>query len=349
VREQNDFSSDRIVINIQDAHAHLGAQESIATLLDNLVKRYDLKLVSLEGAGDYVDTSLISSFPDEQVRRKTGQALLRRGQISAGEFYSMVSEKPMILFGAENKKLYEANLEAFRELADKRVTVDAQLKRLHEAILKLEKTVYAENLRNFLIEKRRFRNSSGGFSKYWETCRSTAAIAGMSFESYSNLRKLNDALGLETGIDFNKASEERRLLIEELTQLLAKERLKEFVRLAVDYKKDKTPDVRFYRSLIGYARDLSLSLREYPNLTRYLGYLERYEQVDFLGLMSELEKFEKELIERLINTPESGRLHRLSECARLLTALLDVRMENADYEKYMRLDNYGSTRKMKKN
>src|SRR6186997_1039977 len=33
-----------VIINIQDAHAKLGAQESIAKILDNLVKNYSLSL-----------------------------------------------------------------------------------------------------------------------------------------------------------------------------------------------------------------------------------------------------------------------------------------------------------------
>src|SRR3989338_7771015 len=39
-----------IIINIQDAHSKLGAQDSIVKILDNLVKNYDLSVITLEGA-----------------------------------------------------------------------------------------------------------------------------------------------------------------------------------------------------------------------------------------------------------------------------------------------------------
>ena len=42
--------TDEIIINIQDAHSKLGAQESITKILDNLVKNYSLKLIALEGS-----------------------------------------------------------------------------------------------------------------------------------------------------------------------------------------------------------------------------------------------------------------------------------------------------------
>ena len=54
--------SDDVIINIQDAHSKLGAQESITHILDNLVRNYNLSLITLEGATDLVDTSIVSSF-----------------------------------------------------------------------------------------------------------------------------------------------------------------------------------------------------------------------------------------------------------------------------------------------
>src|SRR5437868_9192054 len=65
-------AAEDVIINIQDAHSKLGAQESITKILDNLVKNYNLNLIALEGASDRVDTSLVSSFPIQEVRQKTG-------------------------------------------------------------------------------------------------------------------------------------------------------------------------------------------------------------------------------------------------------------------------------------
>jgi len=36
--------------------------------------------------------------------------------LSAGEFYSVVSEKPVALYGIEDIALYKENVESFREL-----------------------------------------------------------------------------------------------------------------------------------------------------------------------------------------------------------------------------------------
>ena len=112
-------AAEDVIITIQDAHSKLGAQESIAKILDNLVKNYDLKLIALEGASDLIDTSVISSFPIEEARRRAGEYLLKEGKISAGEFYSMITEEPVELYGVDDDKLYKENLDAFKILIDK--------------------------------------------------------------------------------------------------------------------------------------------------------------------------------------------------------------------------------------
>ena len=50
------------IIHIQDAHASLSAQYSIADLLDKLVTNYDLSFIALEGASGYIDTSILKTF-----------------------------------------------------------------------------------------------------------------------------------------------------------------------------------------------------------------------------------------------------------------------------------------------
>ena len=74
----------KTIINIQDAHSSLTAQESISSILDSLVTNYDLKLVAIEGSSGYIDTSILKTFPDEAIRKNTAKALMAQGKMSAG-------------------------------------------------------------------------------------------------------------------------------------------------------------------------------------------------------------------------------------------------------------------------
>ncbi len=94
VREVFDAGNNRIIIHIQDAHSNLGAQESISKLLDALVKDYNLKLILLEGAHGFVDTSPLSSHPHDKIRKDLARYFLNRGKINAAEYYKATSTKP---------------------------------------------------------------------------------------------------------------------------------------------------------------------------------------------------------------------------------------------------------------
>ncbi len=58
----------KTIINIQDAHDSFTAQQSISSILDSLATNYDLRLVAVEGSTGYIDTSMLKTFPDENVK-----------------------------------------------------------------------------------------------------------------------------------------------------------------------------------------------------------------------------------------------------------------------------------------
>ncbi|MFC1549138.1 hypothetical protein ACFL5E_04180, partial [Candidatus Omnitrophota bacterium] len=92
-----------VIINIQDAHASLSSQHSIVNILDNLVTNYDIKLLALEGAEGYIDTSILKTFPDKKIRKETAEYLMKEGKMSAGEFFGATrDENDIVLYGVEN-------------------------------------------------------------------------------------------------------------------------------------------------------------------------------------------------------------------------------------------------------
>ncbi|MFC1577258.1 hypothetical protein ACFL3N_02850, partial [Candidatus Omnitrophota bacterium] len=113
-KESYDSGGGDIIINIQDAHASLGAQESIAKVLDTLVSDYDLSLVAIEGSKGYINTNILRTFPHEKIKEKIAQNLMEEGRISAGEFFSITSKEDISLYGIEDYSLYKENVEQFK-------------------------------------------------------------------------------------------------------------------------------------------------------------------------------------------------------------------------------------------
>src|SRR3989338_434451 len=190
-----------VIINIQDAHSKLGAQESITKILDNLVKNYNLNLIALEGASDLVDTSIVSSFPIEEVRKKTGQYLLKEGKISAGEFYSMITNDPVKLYGVDDPALYKENLEVFKSLVEKKSVIREQLKGLKRVIHDLEAKVYPTELLELTSRKLLHKNGDIKFTDYWDYFSNAAKAKGVDYTQYANLKKLADTVALEKEIE----------------------------------------------------------------------------------------------------------------------------------------------------
>ena len=235
-----------VIINIQDAHAKIGAQESISKILDNLVKNYNLSLIALEGGYDFVDTSIIKSFPIEEVRRAAATSLMKEGKISAGEFYSMVSEEKVSLYGVDDPALYDENLAVFKSLIEKKSAVRKELKGLKKAVQELEGRVYSPELIELTNHKLLHKNGSIKFTEYWNYFTKVAKEKGADFLRYPNLKKLSETVELEKEIDFKKAGAERDALIAELNGKLSKNDIEKLVLEALQYKQGKLSAGKFH-------------------------------------------------------------------------------------------------------
>ena len=321
-----------VIINIQDAHTKLGAQESITKILDNLVKNYDLKLIALEGASDLVDTSVISSFPIEEAKKRAGQYLLKEGKISAGEFYSMITKDPVSLYGVEDQKLYDQNLDVFKALVDKKLTIRVQLKGLKRAIHELEAKVYSPALLELTNHKLLHKNGDIKFTEYWDYFSRTAKSMGVDYEKYGNLKKLAATVDLEKEIDFKKASLERDALIEELGAKLPKPELERLVLQALQFKQNKITPGAFHYFLSQIAQGANINPMQYKNVILYSQYVVLYESIDLIAIFDEVDRFENDLREKMFSKEDERTLARLSHCAAILSQLLDTTLTSKDYE-----------------
>ncbi|MFH1798185.1 MAG: hypothetical protein ABH844_02405, partial [Candidatus Omnitrophota bacterium] len=159
---------DETIIHIQDAHSSLSAQYSISKLLDSLVTNYDLNFIAIEGGRGYIDTSILKTFPDKDVRRKVAESFVEEGRMSAGEFYSITCERDdILLYGIEDDALYQKNLESFREVA---VNCAARVENINEFLSQLsllEEKVFSPELRAFNQSCVLHREGKKSFIDHW--------------------------------------------------------------------------------------------------------------------------------------------------------------------------------------
>lgn len=321
-----------LVINIQDAHQKLGAQASIANILESLVSNYNLQLVGIEGADGAVDTSVLSSLPDAKIKKKAGEYLLREGLISAGEFYSIISENPVSLYGVEDDRVYQKNRNVFKKLVEAKPALRRELKILGGTLRALEGKVYNPALKELNLRKMRRASGEMKFNEYWEYFSGLAVRHEVSYKKYANLKKIVEALSLEKRIHFEKASIERESLIKTLSAALPPNELEELIRWMLEFKQGKISSADFYRGLIWRAQALPVDPAGYENVRAYSEYTALYESIDLISIFDEAEKFENEIRQTLFVSEDEKELTRLSSFVEILSRLLDVTLGAGEYD-----------------
>ncbi|MDD5423256.1 MAG: hypothetical protein PHT32_07565, partial [Candidatus Omnitrophica bacterium] len=314
-KEVHTGSSPKTIINIQDAHSSIGAQESIVSILDSLVTNYDIKLLAIEGSTGLIDTSLLKSFPDENIRNKTAKYLMNKSSISAGEFFSVTSNKNITLYGIEEKSLYRDNVSQFKAIYEINNSTKKDLNNLISTLKAIQDKLYSDDLKALENNSVLHRDGSISFTQRWDFVRNLAESKGVSYKSYSNISKLVESLRLEKVISFDKANKERDVLIDVLSKKLPKSDLEKLVLKSLAFKSGKIGQGEYYIFLQDLAKNQGISPEPYPNLIQYTDYIMLYESIDLVEIFEEAKEFEDAVKDKLFTTFDQRKLRDYSKCA----------------------------------
>jgi cellulose synthase/poly-beta-1,6-N-acetylglucosamine synthase-like glycosyltransferase len=321
-----------LIINIQDAHASLSAQYSIVNMLEELSANYDLNLVALEGGDGPVDVSLLRTFPDPGIRKETAQYLMRKGKMSAGEFFSVVSEKPIKLYGVESDSLYRANIDALYNVMENRVDCLKEADKLITALEGLGSEVYSEDLDRLNNGAALHREGKMSFPEHWGLIEELAVKNNIETGEFVNISKLLRAIELEKDIDFRKANEERQLLMDEFSRALGRSELEKLVLQSLSFKMEKISQSSFHEYLTSLAAEAGISPEPFKELIKFTGYIKAYEDIDIKGLFCEVEQCEEHTRQRIYRNDEERELYNFTKAARIIKKLFSISLVNADHE-----------------
>ena len=322
---------DKVVINIQDAHASLSAQYSVVELLDTLVADYDLNLIAVEGAKGYLDTSVLRSLPDSSVREKAADYFLREGRMNACEFFDITRDNENVaLYGIETDELYRENLEGFRKVASEQAENIENINSFIKQIKALDKKIYSDDLR--LLNNNAVLHKSGeiSFSDYWNAIKNVSQKLDIDIREYKELSRLIDVIELEKSIDFDQANIERRVLIEELNGRIEKRELEALVLKTVAFKEDKISKSDFHTFLVRLAEANDISPESYRNLITFTLYITRYEGMNVFGLYHEIVLLEDAIREKLYRNDDERELYKIAALTYMLKRLYSMELTNGD-------------------
>ncbi|MBN2453494.1 MAG: hypothetical protein JXB40_04455, partial [Candidatus Omnitrophica bacterium] len=322
---------DRTIINIQDAHASLGAQESIASVLDSLATNYDLKLIAIEGSSGYVDTSILSTFPDDNIKKDTAKHFMAAGKLSAGEFFAITSGKQIAVYGIEDKSLYLENADQFRAIHEAGAAIAPDIKNLLAALKTLQDKIYSQDMKDLTANSVLHKDGKLTFTQRWSLVKELADKTHSDYRRYENLTKLVEALKLEKGISFDKANKERDALIDTLSKQVSKQNLEEIVLKSLLFKTGKISQGEYYIFLQDKAEKADIDASNYKNLITYTEYITLYESIDLTAIFEEVRAFEDQIMEKIFTGEDQKKLYEISKCAEFLKDLFEMKLTNADF------------------
>ncbi|MDD4203200.1 MAG: DUF4064 domain-containing protein, partial [Candidatus Omnitrophica bacterium] len=331
LKEGLDNHTEKTIINIQDAHSNFGAQKSIVGVLDTLSQKYDVDLIGIEGSKGYIDTALVSAFPDNQAKERTADILMRKGIISSGEYFSMTTDKPVAVYGVENTELYVENVQQFRSLVKHRTENMKNIEDLINALKVLMPKMFSKELvvlnENGVLQK----EGQITFTEHWQYIYDLGNKEDLSCEDHTNLNKLLQVQKQEKEINFKAAEKQRKILIDVLGNLMNKQDLEELVLQSLNFKMGKVSAVDFHEGLISYARQYNIEPKDFEELIKYSEYLRAYDDIDILNIFAEIERYENSIKQKLYVSEDQKQLDKLFQDALLMKELFDAKLSAVTY------------------
>src|SRR5574341_2091266 len=215
--------SKHVVIQIQDAHCNFEAQSNTARILEELFKQYgqDLRMINVEGSSGDLDTSLLSLFPDTQIKKQLGLYYLRQGKISGAEYLSIIKDKPLKMRGVEDLSLYFQNLKWFDRSLEFRLKADELIESLKKTLGELQEKVFNEDLRQFLRSEEDHKRGKRSLSNHTAILRELGDKKGVKVKDLKNVSLFLKTEEESGAMDFKKVDEERTKLVDQLLSKLS--------------------------------------------------------------------------------------------------------------------------------
>ncbi|HXV18881.1 MAG TPA: methyltransferase domain-containing protein, partial [Candidatus Omnitrophota bacterium] len=324
IEESREFSGEKAIVLIQDAHTNESAQINIAKVLGSVFEaNKDIRTVFLEaGTGDDSLSYLREGSTREQ-RERIASAYLKKAWIQGADTFDLLSDKPVQLWGVEDKEFYREAIENYRAVREKQNEVRAYFDGVERGIQTVKNMLFNPRLQSFDEKCRLFDSGEVSFTDHVESLYAEAADLQSPHSFYPHLQALRALRRKEARIDFAKATEEQSTLVQTLGESdreilagLSMESQKPFVLDSSEHQGEKA-FYEFIRERIG-------DKARYPNLSAYLDYLGEAQRIDAAAVLSEKEAFESRIYQSLTRNRDEEKLIRASRALEVLRKLFGL-------------------------
>ncbi|MFH1847101.1 MAG: hypothetical protein ABH869_06055, partial [Candidatus Omnitrophota bacterium] len=343
IQDQDIRNTDNLIVHIQDAHANYACQRTISDIIAYLISTYGISKVYLEGgAGEYDLAPFYKIIPAE-LRARVSDLFLRQAEINGAEYFAINYPGKAELAGIENKELYLANLEVYKNFLEAKPDADICLKQMEGVLTAFKNKVFSVQLLEFDSKYSEGKSGKLKFKEYIKYLLCTACEYPDIKENsrdFTNINVLAEIIEREEDIDFKSANIQRDVLIELLIGKFPKSKLEQFLEKLISFRKGQSSEADFYTYLnekaVEVDVDISKSLQEF---SKYIDYVKIYAEINHSALYEEITLLEESLRKRISTTDIQRKLIRLSKNLEYIKNLLNFSLSRKDYEYYLKNNN----------
>ena len=332
VQEMHTGTNGRLIIHIQDAHANLSGQQSLSKALDQILTKYDLKLVLVEGSARDSSLDEIRKLAPLKEWKIIARRFLYEGIISGEEYLNLTSEHPMKIIGIEYRDLYDEAVKAYAAIVDRRKDILHYLYQAKVSLDRLKVRMYPQELKNY--EARKGPDDGPGsidFKTGFTELVKLADAARYPLTDLPQIEKLRALMAKESLVDFDKAGKEQEAILKGLTAAGASEEVREFTEASRRLRFSQVSQFLLIQKLLQTASDREVSMENFPDLMAYAGYLEKFSDLKMDELMAQLEFLEDKVYEKLLPDDDARKVRAIDRFLGLLGNAYKLQMSSQEF------------------
>jgi len=310
VQERFSGNGSRTIIQIQDIHAHIVAQQNIAAVLERLRTVFGIEKVALEGAWARTNLPKSQAITTSREKQLLAQTLLDDDRISGPAFAAIMSPQSMMLIGVEDEAAYEKNRAIFLGHLGKIEEINMKLTAYHGRLRELQKSAWNPELLAFANAFGQFREVPD-LAKFFPVLIEAAEIHGIPVDDLGQIVLIRDIMALE------KFSQREQLT-------------REIKHLMRDYK--NTPWT--LEELIRGGKIPPEKFGYYPEIKKMVKLFEMRDKISLQDLTAQIETLIGRILEKLLQKPEEQTLWEQAERFYLAKRLLLLQASPADVKSF---------------
>lgn len=294
VVSESNGTNGRTLVLIQESHVDYGAQKSISEILHALVERHDLRLILVEAGWGDVGLEHLRQYTTLEDRKKVSEEYLKKGLISAEEYFQVTTDYDLEIWGLENPESYAENMNAFLSFQEKQKSVLKEIELLEKALREQAQTIFSSDLQTWLKKKdmsEAEKISLLGYVQY------LISLSPEKIEQYPLINQMSFLLGNSKNFDAERVEFEKTQLIKSLSRILTKPEMEQLHVLRS--RNNSHDELELLKSLIQLYKKHQEKLPStitIENLVTYGKAFHAFSKSDMSQTFQEVEALEKDIL-----------------------------------------------------